>query len=142
MLPSTISLDEVTTPPPSQRLPMPRTPPSKASISYGFEFGDTSSDSDLSDAPEDIGPYPFDSPLPSPSIKSEGNSTYGQDLKALQEDIGPDPFESPLPSPTIKSREDSEYEEDFNTLQEDIVSYSFDSPLAFSNNQEQRIFEV
>ena len=127
--PAQISVDEITTPPSSRRHPMPRTPPSKASTSYGFEINGSSSDSDLSDAPEDIGPYPFDSPLPSLSIKSEGNSTYGKDFKTLQEYVGPDPFESPLPSPTIKSRENSEYEEDFNTLREDIRSYSFDSPL-------------
>ena len=129
MLPSTMSVDKITIPPSSCRLSMPRTPPSKASTSFDFEIDESCSDSDLSDAPNDIGPYPFDSPLPSPSVKSEGDSTFGRDVKALQEDIGPDPFESPLPSPTIKSREDSEYEEDFNTLQEDIISYSFDSPL-------------
>ena len=130
MLPSTMSVDETTTPPSSWRLRMPRTPPSKASTSYDFKFGDTSSDSDLSDAPEDIGPYPFNSPLPSPSIKSEGNSAYGQDLKGLQEDIEPDPFDSPLPSPSIESREYAEYEEDFNMLQELLASAkeAFDTP--------------
>jgi hypothetical protein len=90
-------------------------------MSYGFENHDISSDSDLSDAPEDIGPYPFDSPLLSPTIKNEENSKY-EDFKALPEDVGSYSFNSPLPSPLSKSREVSKYEKDFRALQQLLAS--------------------
>lgn len=52
---------------PTARLSSPPTTPAKARVVTGVKLEDLSSDSDLSDVPEDIGPDPFTSSLPSPT---------------------------------------------------------------------------
>lgn len=59
---------------PGIRLATPPTTPRRPPVVAGVKIEDLSSDSDLSDVPDDIGPDPFTSPLPSPRLPTRVKS--------------------------------------------------------------------